>query len=432
MSIQAYRAQILSYRADPEQHGSAAYQYESDGLLLVQDGKIRACGAYADLKADLHANLPPDLAITDYRGKLIMAGFIDTHLHYPQTDIIASPAPGLLPWLNQYTFPAERRFADPAHAASVAEFFLDELTRNGTTSALVYCTVHPQSAEALFAASHARNMRMVAGKVLMDRNCPEFLQDTAEQGVLDSEALITRWHGTGRQLYAITPRFAPASSRAQLQLAGELASRYPDTFIQTHVAENHKEIAWAKELFPEARSYLSVYEQFGLLRNKTVLGHGIYLDDLDLASIAERGATIAVCPTSNLFLGSGLFDFAKTRQAGAQMALATDVGGGTSFSMLKTMAAAYNIACMKGEHLSALSLFYMATLGAAKSLGLAHQIGHLAVGAEADFIVLDSQATPLLARRSSQCNSLEEMLFVLALLGDDQAVAATYVAGEKR
>jgi guanine deaminase len=426
MSVQAYRAQILSFQSNPQQHGSQAVQYERDGLLLVENGKITACGAYHNLQS----TLPADCTPIDYRGKLIVPGFIDTHVHYPQTDIIASPAPGLLPWLEQYTFPAERRFADPAHAASVAEFFLDELIGNGTTSALVYCTVHPQSAEALFAASHARNMRMVAGKVLMDRHCPDFLQDTAEQGVADSEALIKRWHGTGRQLYAITPRFAPTSTRAQLQLAGELASRYPDTFIQTHVAENHKEIEWARELFPEARSYLAVYEQFGLLRQKTVLGHGIYLDDGDLASIHERGASIAVCPTSNLFLGSGLFDFARAEQAKVQLSLATDVGGGTSFSMLRTMAAAYNIACLKGVHLSAMALFYMATLGAAKSLGLSHQIGHLRVGAEADFIVLDHQATPLLARRSSQCNSLEEMLFVLALLGDDRTVAATYVAGK--
>ena len=431
MITQAYRAQLLYFQADsPANEGTPLaphpYHYESDGLLLVAEGKIIATGAYQTLQSRLDANC----VLVDYRGKLIVPGFIDTHVHYPQTDIIASPAEGLLPWLAQYTFPTESQFHDPLHAREVADFFLDELLRCGTTTALVYCTVHPESVEAFFSASQARNTRMVAGKVLMDRYCPTGLQDTAEQGIHDSEQLIQRWHGTGRQLYAITPRFAPTSSPDQMQLAGELAARYPDTFIQTHVAENKKEIDWVRELFPEQRSYLAVYEHYGLLRPRTVLGHGIWLDEFDRACVRDSGASVAVCPTSNMFLGSGLFDFANADAARMPYALATDVGGGTSFSMLQTMHAAYSVARLNGVFLPGLQMFYLATLGAARQLGLSQQIGHFGAGTEADFIVLDPKATPLLARRSAQARSLEELLFVLAVLGDDRAVAATYVAGE--
>lgn len=422
---QAWRAQILHFHADPAQQADS-HQFEADGVLLVADGKVVACGSWDTLQAQL----PPDTLVHDWRGHLLLPGFIDTHVHYPQTDIIASPAPGLLPWLETYTFPAERRFEDPAHAREVADFFLDQLLANGTTTAMVYCTVHPQSVDAFFAASSSKNTRMVAGKVLMDQHCPTFLQDTAEQGVQDSADLIARWHGHGRQLYAITPRFAPTSSRAQLQLAGELAARHPDTFIQTHVAENRDEIAWVANLYPEARSYLDVYQRHGLLRQRTVLGHGIYLDDADMAAVAERGASVGVCPTSNLFLGSGLFDFARADKLRMPYALATDVGGGTSFSMLQTMNAAYKIARMGGNFLPALRMFYLATLGAARVLGLDDKIGHFAAGNEADFVLLNPNATPLLARRSAQCNSLEEWLFVLALLGDDRAVVQTVVAGQ--
>lgn len=425
--IQAWRAQILHFQDDPaiNPHG---YRFERDGALIIENGRILASGAWDQL----HSRLPAGCIVHDHRDHLLVPGFIDTHVHYPQTDIIASPAPGLLPWLEQYTFPAERRFDDPAHAREVADFFLGQLLANGTTTALVYCTVHPESVDALFTASSARNMRMVAGKVLMDRHCPAFLQDTAERGVLESEQLITRWHGQGRQSYAITPRFAPTSSRAQLQLAGELAARYPDTFIQTHVAENRDEIAWVTELFPEARSYLDVYRQYGLLRQRSVLGHGIYLDQDDMALVAERQASIAVCPTSNLFLGSGLFDFARADSSHLPYALATDVGGGTSFSMLQTMHAAYNVARMQGTFLPALRMFYLATLGAARTLNLDDKIGHFAPGMEADFVLLNPCATPLLARRSGQCASLEELLFVLALLGDDRVISQTVVAGQYR
>jgi len=421
---QAYRASLLHFHADPAFHENA-FAWHQDGLLLVEGGRIAAAGDYARLSA----SLAPGAQVHDFRGKLIMPGFIDTHLHFPQTDMIASPAPGLLPWLETYTFPAERRFGDPAHAREVAEFFLDELLRCGTTTAMVYCSVHKESVDAFFQASAARNLRMAAGKVLMDRHCPEFLRDSAEGGVRDSEDLINKWHGKGRAMYAITPRFAPTSTETQLRLAGELAAAYPDTFIQTHVSENEDECNWARSLFPRARSYLDVYDQVGLMRERAMYGHCIWLDERDFARMAESGAAAAVCPTSNLFLGSGLFDFEKADAAGVALSLATDVGGGTSFSMLQTMNEAYKVARLSGSYLPALRMFYLATLGAARSMRLEGTIGNFVAGAEADFIVLDPRATPLLARRTERCDGLEELLFALALLGDDRAIDATYACG---
>ncbi len=424
-NVQAYRASLLHFHADPafDEH---AYAWHEDGLLVVEAGKVKAAGDYAQLAP----TLPPGLAPVDYRGKVITPGFIDTHLHYPQTDMIASPAPGLLPWLETYTFPTERRFEDPAHARSTAEFFLDELLRCGTTTAVVYCTVHPGSVDAFFEASEARGLRMVAGKVLMDRHCPDFLRDL-EGDLGQSEALINKWHKRGRSLYAITPRFAPTSTEAQLKLTGELAARYPDTFIQTHVSENKDECRWVGELFPQARSYLDVYERFGLMRPRALFGHCIWLDDEDFARMAATGSAAAVCPTSNLFLGSGLFDFERADGAKALLSLGTDVGAGTSFSMLQTMNEAYKVARLKGSYLPALRMFYLATLGAARSMRLEDTIGSFAQGNEADFVVLDPKATPLMARRTSHCNSLEELLFALALLGDDRTVAATYSGGSR-
>ncbi|MGB6105074.1 MAG: guanine deaminase [Pusillimonas sp.] len=422
----AYRAQLLYFTAPPgPEPGDGSTVYVPDGLLVVERGHIVQLGDYRTESS----RLDDGVAVQDWRGKLIVPGFIDTHIHYPQTDIIASPASGLLSWLETYTFPAERRFEDPAHAAQVAGFFLDELLRCGTTTALVYCTVHPGSAEALFAESHARNLRMVAGKVLMDRHCPEYLRDTAESGALASEALIQEWHGRGRQMYALTPRFAPTSTAAQLAVCGELAQRYDDVFIQSHVAENTQEVSWAMELFPGHRSYLAIYDHYGLLRRRAVYGHCIWMDDADRRRMHETGALAAHCPTSNLFLGSGLFDFAAAGACRMPVALGSDVGGGTSFSMLQTMAAAHNVARMSGHHLSAHRLFYLATEGAARALDLGGRIGTLAPGAEADFIVLDPRATPLLARRTARAESLEELLFALVMLGDDRAVAATYSAG---
>jgi len=425
-TLQAYRGSLLHFLADPA-FSAQSHVWHEDGLLIVADGKVQAAGDYATL----HATLPPATELHDYSGKLLMPGFIDTHVHYPQTDMIASPAEGLLPWLETYTFPTERQFEDPSHAAGVADFFLDELLRCGTTTAMVYCTVHPQSVDAFFAASEQRGLRMVAGKVMMDRNCPDFLRDTAESSARDTEALIQRWHKRGRALYAITPRFAPTSTEEQLHLAGELARSYPDTYIQTHVSENEAECAWVRELFPNSRSYIDVYDSYGMLRPRAMYGHCIWLNEQDRVRMAETQSAAAICPTSNLFLGSGLFDFERADQAGVLLSLATDVGGGTSFSMLQTMNEAYKVARLKGSYLPALRMFYLATLGAARSMQLEGTIGNFAVGAEADFIVLDPQATPLLQRRTARGESLEELLFALALLGDDRAVAATWSAGRQ-
>ncbi|RKP59229.1 guanine deaminase [Pararobbsia silviterrae] len=423
----AYRARLLTFRVDPALDEHAAV-YHEDGLLIVgDDGKVVAFGDYASLHVTLDANTP----VHAMRDKLITPGFIDTHLHFPQTEMIASPASGLLPWLENWTFPAERTFEDAAHAADVAAFFIDELLACGTTTALVYCSVHRQSAEALFAEAHARDLRMIAGKVLMDRHCPEYLRDTAQSGYDDSRALIERWHGTGRQLYALTPRFAPTSTEAQLEACRTLARAYPDIFIQSHVAENHDEIRWVAELFPERRSYLDVYDHYELLRARAVYGHCIHLDDADRIRMAETQAIAAHCPTSNLFLGSGLFDFDAAARTGMPVTLATDVGGGTSFSMLQTMNEAHKVARMGGHHLSALRMFYLATAGAARALDLDDRIGTLAVGTEADFIVLDPAATPLMARRTARVESLEELLFAFALLGDDRAILATYANGRR-
>jgi guanine deaminase len=423
-TLRAYRASLLHFHADPA-FAEHAYSWFEDGLLIVDGGVIVAAGGYERLRP----TLADSVDIVDYSGKIICPGFIDTHIHFPQTDMIASPAPGLLPWLDSYTFPTENKFADPAHGREVADFFIEQLMRSGTTTAMVYCTVHKQSVDAFFEASEARGLRMVAGKVLMDRNCPDFLADTAEGGVADSEELIKRWHGRGRAHYAITPRFAPTSSEAQLTLAGELARAWPDTFIQTHVAENCDECNWVKSLFPASRSYLDVYDGYGLLRPRAMFGHCIWLDDDDFARMADTGAAAAVCPTSNLFLGSGLFDFERADAKSVLLSLASDVGAGTAFCMLQTMNEAYKVARMKGSYLPALRMFYMATLGAARAMRLEGVIGNFAAGVEADFIVLDLAATPLLARRTGECDNLEELLFALALLGDDRAVAATYSGG---
>jgi len=416
---------LLYFETDSAAEHGYSTVFLHDGLLEVEDGKVARVGEYRELAP----SLAPDAEVVNLRDKLIVPGFIDTHIHYPQTDMIASPAPGLLPWLEKYTFPTERRFEDPDYAAEVARFFLDELARCGTTTALVYCTVHPGSAEAFFTESHQRNMRMVAGKVMMDRNCPEFLRDTPESGGRDTEAIIRRWHGTGRQLAALTPRFAPTSSPEQLSVCAELAQRYDDVFIQSHVAENADEVKWVRELFPGHRSYLDIYDHYGLLRRRAVYGHCIWLDDADRRRMRDTGAVAAHCPTSNQFLGSGLFDFAAAETTGMPTTLATDVGGGSSFSMLQTMNEAHKVARLTGYHLSAERMFYLATEGAARALDLGGMIGTLAQGAEADFLVLDPQATPLLARRTASADSLEELLFALAMLGDDRVVSASYAAG---
>lgn len=428
MKRKAFRASILHFLGDPAILGDAALQYFEDGLLHIEQGRVVACGEAVNLLP----HLPTDTEITDYRGKLLMPGFVDTHIHFAQTDIIASYGEQLLAWLEKYTFPTERRFADPVHAGEVAEFFCDELLRNGTTTALAFATVHPASVDALFGAAQRRQMRLIGGKVMMDRHCPDYLRDTAESGYLESKALIEKWHGQDRLSYAVTPRFAPTSTERQMELAGALFSEHPNLYLQSHVAENRGEVAWVAELYPQRRSYLDVYEHYRQLGERSVMAHCIWLDDTDRQRMAATGTAMSFCPTSNLFLGSGLFDLEAASQHGARVGIGTDVGGGTSFSMLRTLHAAYGVLQLNGQQLAAARAFYLATLGGARSLYLDGQIGNFDVGKEADFVVLDYASTPLMARRMANTESLEERLFVLMMLGDDRAVAATHVLGEAR
>ncbi len=424
-SKQAFRGSILHFLDDPSQKGADAYQYFADGLLIVTDGYVETIGEAKELLKQLDA----DVTLTDYTGRLIMPGFIDAHIHYPQTDIIASHGEQLLEWLEKYTFPIERRFSDPGYAQDVATFFIDEQLRNGTTTSLVFATVHPTSVDAIFAAAEVHNMRLLSGKVLMDRNAPEYLRDTAQTGYDESKSLIDRWHNKGRAKYAITPRFAPTSTEPQLQLAGALFKEHPDLYLQTHVAENPNEVDWVAKLFPWSRSYLDVYDHYGMLAERTVYAHGIYLDDSDRKRMAQAGAAIAFCPTSNLFLGSGLFDLSAAHAHDVQVAIATDVGGGTSFSILQTLQKAYKVSQMTGHRLDAAHAFYLATLGGARALYLDQKIGNFNAGMEADFIVLDLQATPLMKRRIANTSTLEEQMFALMILGDDRAISATHIMG---
>jgi guanine deaminase len=422
--ICAHSGAILHFRSDPGAEGKPdTYEFFDDGMMIVDNGRVAQVGPAASIVAQFGSDMP----VVDHGTDLLLPGFIDTHIHYPQTDVIGAGGRQLLDWLNDYTFPAEAKFGDPGHAESVAEFFLDELLRNGTTTALVFCTVHATSVEAFFAAASRRRLRMIAGKVLMDRHCPDELR---EQGIGTSRNLLERWHGKDRLSYAITPRFAPTSTNEQLNAAGALAREFPNAYIHSHLAENHAEIAWVKELFPEARSYLDVYARHDLVRERAVYAHGIYLDDDDRRVMAQRHASIAFCPASNLYLGSGLFDIAAADRAGLRFAMGTDVGGGTSFSQLRTLAESYKVAHMTGQHLSALRAFYLATLGGARVLDIADRVGSFAVGNEADFIAIDLQATPLLRRRIEGSRTLAEKLLVLMTLGDDRVIRTTYVAGQ--
>ena len=424
----AFRGRVLHFVADPADEGERAHVFHEDGALVVRDGRVVQAGDWVALAR----SLPEGTHVVDYRGKLILPGFIDTHTHYPQSDIIASYGEQLLEWLDRYTFPTERRFVEPTHAREVASFFLDELLRNGTTTASIFATVHPESVDAIFEEARSRGMCVAAGKVLMDRNCPDFLCDTADSGYEQSRALIERWHGRDRLLYAVTPRFAPTSTDRQLELAGRLLDEGTGVLMQTHVAENMDEVRWVEELFPWSRSYLDVYDHYGLLRRGAVYAHCIHLDREDRRRMAESGAAMSFCATSNLFLGSGLFDLDAAREHRIAVGIGTDVGGGTSFSMLRTLAESYKVAQLARQRLSPLRAFYLATLGGARALAQEDRIGNFAPGKPADFVVLDPSATPLMARRMTHAEDLVDALFVLMMLGDDRSVAATYVAGQAR
>jgi len=425
--MKCYRAAILRFDAD----GHAIY--EPDGLLAVGPDAlgrsvVQAVGPHAAL-APRFAGMP----LEHLPGRILAPGFIDLHVHFPQIDVIGSPASGLLPWLENYTFPQESRFSDADHAATTAAFFLQELLRNGVTTALTFATSHPASVDALFSAAQARGLRLITGKVLQDRHSPDGVRDDTVQSLRDTEDLIGRWHSKGRLGYAITPRFAPTSSEAQLRGAGELAARYPDVWIQSHVAENRDEIRWARELFPRSRSYLAVYDDFGLMRQRAVYAHCIHFDDEDRALMRATGSAAAVSPTSNLFLGSGFFDYATADRVGFRYGLASDVGGGTSLSPFHTMMAAYYVGregqTKTGLSLTPQQLWWQHTAGAAAALGLDGVVGNLAVGCEADFIVLDPACTPLMQRRTAAAHSLDELLFSMVVLGDDRLVQRVHIAG---
>jgi guanine deaminase len=425
--LRALRGRLLWFVADPHDAGEAAHRYVADGVLVIEGGMIRAVGpAEAILPT-----LPAGAEITDHRPHLIMPGFIDAHLHMPQTQVIASYGAQLMDWLERYTFVEEQRLAQQGHPEKLATFLLDELLANGTTTAVIYGSVHPQSAEALFSESERRNTRMIAGKVMMDRNAPEALTDTAESSYADSKALIERWHGRGRQLYAITPRFVVTSTPEQMEAAGRLAAEHPDCHVQTHINENRAEIALANELYPEPGDYAGIYQHYGLLGPRSLLGHCIHMTDREWQRFAETGSVAVFCPTSNLFLGSGLFGWSRARAEGVPVAVATDIGGGTSYSMLRTMSEAYKVLQLQGQSLSAFAALHAITLGNAKALKLDHLIGSLEPGHEADIVVLDASAQRAMAHRLETARDLAEELFVLVTLGDERNVVATYVMGER-
>ncbi len=431
-SVHAIRGSFLDFVDDPFYVSELeSVRYIADGLLVIEEGAIAAFGSYADLH-DQYTDVP----VTAHSGKLIMPGFIDTHVHFPQLEMIAAYGEQLLEWLDQYTFPTEEKFKDKAYAQKIASLFLDELLKNGTTTALVFATVHPQSVDAFFEEASRRNLRMIAGKVLMDRHAPAALTDTPESAYQDSKKLIEKWHGQGRLLYAITPRFAITSTDEQLRLAGKLLQEFPDVYLHTHLSENIKEVEWVAELFPDRQGYLDVYDRAGLVGEKSVFAHGVHLTDAEFQRLSEAKATLAFCPTSNLFLGSGLFKLqqAKAIAQPVKVGLGSDIGAGTSFSMLQTASEAYKVSQLQRRSLSAFKALFLATLGGAQALSLEDKLGNFEPGKEADFIVLDPQATPLMAIRNAKMpaqslKDLAETAFGMMILGDDRAVHAVYIAG---
>ncbi|WP_321338878.1 guanine deaminase [uncultured Cohaesibacter sp.] len=422
------RGRLLTFLREPLMpEDTGAHLYIEDGALLIEDGLIKARGTFDDVRKVASK----DASTVDHRPHLLVPGFIDTHLHFPQVQVVASWGAQLLDWLENYTFPAEARYSDPDHCAAMAKRFYDEIIANGTTTTVAYGSSHKSSADAYFAEAERRNMRVIGGKVLMDRNAPEGVRDTPQSGYDDSKALIAKWHGRGRAHYAITPRFAITSTPEQMESAQALAAEHPDCYIQTHLDENHAEIEQTMALYPDAPDYLGIYERYGLLRANTLLGHCIHMQPREIDIMIETEARPVFCPTSNLFLGSGLFDYEGLRARGAICAIATDIGGGTSYSMLRTLHEGYKaLATRDGTKMHPLRAFYWATLGNALALGLEDRIGTLEVGSEADIVVLDSAATSAMALRMETCQSLAEELFILQIMSDDRSVAETYIAGE--
>ncbi|WED22853.1 guanine deaminase [Vibrio sp. JC009] len=421
------RSSFLHFLADPAccESSSDCYEYLPDGLLVIEDGRVKSLKPYDESEAKQYTQL------IDERGKLILPGFVDTHIHYAQTQMIAAYGEQLLEWLETYTFPTEKQFEDKAHAERISEFFINELLKNGTTSASVFGTVHSESVDALFSQALDKNMRLIAGKVMMDRNAPDYLLDSPQSGYDESKALIEKWHNRGRLLYAVTPRFAPTSTPEQLELAGKLRAEFPDVYVQSHLSENRDEIEWVKSLFPERKGYFDVYQHYGLTGSKSIFAHSVHLADSEWEALHKTDSVISFCPTSNLFLGSGLFDLETADKNNIRVGLGTDVGAGTSFSMLQTLSDAYKIMQLQGNKLSAFKGFYLATLGGAKSLCIDDKVGNFCSGKEADFVVLNLEATELQKLRFEHSTTLEDKLFALMMLGDDRNISSTWVAGKR-
>jgi len=426
--LRVYRGELLHFLADPAKVAlQESYQYFEDGLMIIKDGLIESIGEANELLPTLDDNID----VTHYKSGLMMPGFIDTHVHYPQTEMIASYGEQLLEWLENYTFPFERQFSDLEHGKNVAEFFLSQLLEAGTTTALVFGTVHKASVDAFFTVAQQKKLRMICGKVLMDQNCPDYLSDTAQTGYDDSKALIEKWHNTDRLQYAITPRFAPTCSTEQLNKAGQLLAEHPSVYLHTHLSENKAEIAWVKALFPDSTSYLDVYDKSKLLGRRSVFAHGVHLHDEECQRLGETNSAIAFCPSSNLFLGSGLFNLQQAQKFDVNVGLGSDIGAGTTFSMLSTINEGYKTQQLRQEKLSPFQSLYLATLGGARALDLEGTVGNFTQGAEADFVLLDYHATPLMARRMQHCTTLSEKLFILSMLGDERHVKATHIMGER-
>jgi guanine deaminase len=415
--------QVISFTADPFAMGETAAQHQSRGAVVIDQGKIKAHGPADDLRARY-----PQARVTDYGQDLISAGFIDAHVHYPQTAIIASWGKRLIDWLNSYTFPEEMRFADPSYANEVANRYFDLARAHGTTSMCSYATIHPESVDAFFTAAQSRGLRAFAGKTCMDRNAPEGLRDTPQSAYDDSKALLQKWHGVDRLSYVITPRFSPTSTPEQLAAMGQLWGEYPDCLMQTHLSEQVDEIAWVKELFPQSRDYLDTYESQGLLREGAVYGHAIHLTAREKDRLKEAGASLVHCPTSNTFIGSGLFDMGLANSL--RVGLATDTGGGSSFSMLHTMAAAYEVAQLRGQALHPSQLWWLATIGSARALHAENKIGNIAVGMEADLTIIDLKSTPAIEQATRRAEDIWQQIFPTIMLGDDRAIRATWINGK--